>query len=90
MHNERIKTFDDISRYLELEAKRKDANCTATLVAKVGKHKGYKPQCKGQLKGARLASAENLAPRDDRATKCCRGKHDGKNDKSKLKCYNCG
>ncbi|KAF7113365.1 hypothetical protein RHSIM_RhsimUnG0133700 [Rhododendron simsii] len=35
-HNEGIKNFDDISRHLELEAERIDANNSAALVAKAG------------------------------------------------------
>ncbi|KAL7191241.1 hypothetical protein ACSBR2_023335 [Camellia fascicularis] len=46
MHNEGIKTFDDISRHLKFKIEHKDTNHTATLVAKVGNRKGYKLQCK--------------------------------------------
>ncbi|CAL5356408.1 unnamed protein product [Camellia sinensis] len=45
-HNEGIKTFDSISRHLELEADGKDANCSATLVTKARRHRRYKPQRK--------------------------------------------
>ncbi|KAG5548704.1 hypothetical protein RHGRI_014154 [Rhododendron griersonianum] len=41
-HNEGIKNFDDISRHLELEAERVDANRSATLVAKAGQRNGRK------------------------------------------------
>ncbi|KAF7116718.1 hypothetical protein RHSIM_RhsimUnG0017000 [Rhododendron simsii] len=46
-HNERIKNFDDISRHLELEAERVDANRSAALVAKAGQRNGRRSQHKG-------------------------------------------
>ena len=64
---------------LELETERIDGNHNVALVAHAGQYKGYKPQRKGQQKGARQGKVENLAPKNAVITK----RHWGKRGKRK-------
>ena len=82
-HSENIRTFDDISRHLELEAERIEANRAAAFVAKVDKREGFGPKRKKQ--GSR---ASGLTPKTGKDKKAKRGAR-GKKNLSKLKCYNC-
>ena len=79
---------------MELEAERQEANRITALMAKTsisgGEHKasGPKRAAKGKL-AQRKGRAKKLAPKDDKPKKR-RGKHAGKKDASKLKCFNSG
>ena len=50
-HNENIKSFDDISRHLELEVECIEVNPVTTFVAKVDKCEGFVPKHKRQDRG---------------------------------------
>ena len=47
-HNENIKTFDDVSCHLELEAELIEVNRATIFVAKVNKYEGFRPKRKRQ------------------------------------------
>lgn len=83
-HNENIKTFDDISCHLDLEAERVKENKVATFVAKAKRHEGFGLKCKRH--GSR---ALGLTPKNGKSKKVKRGACGKKKDLSKLKCYNC-
>ncbi|XP_017972522.1 PREDICTED: uncharacterized protein LOC108661144 [Theobroma cacao] len=85
--DEQIKIFDDISHHLELEVEHREVIRSTALIAQAGNRKGYVPQQKRQQK---KGMTENLRPKNDGVTKFQRGKHGGKKDNSKLKCFNCG
>ena len=91
-YKENIKTFDDLSRQLELEAERLEV-FKATKVAKLGsayvanndsrmpigsRHKNYAPW---------QDSSNGYAPKKAKNTKCKLGKHSGKGKNGK--CFNC-
>ncbi|KAF5441797.1 hypothetical protein F2P56_036998 [Juglans regia] len=87
MHNENIKDFDDVSRNLELEAKRLEAvkpNYTAYVVDSSSR-KVSRPKRKKSKNVVTAGQIKNVLGTSQRSK---RGKH-GKN-KSKLKCFNCG
>jgi hypothetical protein len=86
-HNEKIKTFDDVSHYLELEAELLEAakpNSSAYL-AESSLRKAYRPKHKNNDKHGIVGPR----PKKARTYKCKRGKRIGKKDKSKLLCFNC-
>ena len=78
-HNEGIKTFDDVSRHLELEAERVKVTRAATMVATAGQKKGNTSQPKKGKKPAAKKGKISKQPRDKR----------GKKSLKKIKCYNC-
>ena len=87
-HNDNIKNFSDISRHVELEAERQEANRSAVLVAQSGRRQGNRPRQNGNGKQNKQAGANG--PKGKKITKRHRGKRGGKKDISKVKCYNCG
>jgi hypothetical protein len=87
-HNENIKTFDDVSRHLELEAERLEAakpNSSA-YVAESSSRKANRPKRKNNDKHG----AAGPRPKKGRTYKRKKGKRASKKDKSKLLCFNCG
>jgi len=84
-HNESIKTFDDLSRHLLLEAERRVASRSTAIVAQAdrrsNKNKRNGQQKAGQSKG-------NIPPSKDGKVGKRKGKR-GKKNVSKVKCYNC-
>jgi hypothetical protein len=78
-HNEGIKTFDDVSRHLELEAERVKVTRAATMVATAGQKKGNTSQPKKGKKPAAKKGKISKQPRGKR----------GKKSLKKIKCYNC-
>jgi hypothetical protein len=88
MHNENIKTFDDVSRHLELEAKCLEAAKpnNSTYLVESSLRKPYRPKRKNNDKHG----AAGPRPKKVRTYKRKRGKCVSKKDKSKLLCFNCG
>lgn len=87
-HNENIKTFDDVSRHLELEVEHLKAakpNSYA-YVAESSLRKANRPKLKNNDKHGALGPR----PKKARTYKRKKGKCVGKKDKSKLLCFNCG
>jgi hypothetical protein len=87
-HNENIKTFEDVSRHLELEAERLEAakpNSSANL-AESSSHKAFRLKHKNNGKHG----TAGLAPKKERTNKRKRGKRASRKDKSKMICFNCG
>jgi hypothetical protein len=87
-HNENIKTFDDVSRHLELEAERLEAakpNNSAYL-AESSSRRANRPKRKNNDKHR----ATGPRPKKARTYKRKKGKCAGKKDKSKLLCFNYG
>jgi hypothetical protein len=85
-HNEKIKTFDDVSRHLELEVESLKAikrNSFAYL-AKSSSRRAYRPKRKNNDKHG----VAGPRPKKARTYKRKRGKHVGKKDKSKVLCFN--
>jgi hypothetical protein len=88
MHNENIKTFDDVLRHLELEAKCLEAanpNSFAYVVESSSR-RANRPKRKNNDKHG----AARPRPMKARTNKHKRGKRAGKKDKYKLLCFNCG
>ena len=91
-HNENIKTFDDLSRHLEMEAERLEAS-KATKVAKSGSAymanndfrvpRGFK----GKNYALRQDFGNRPKPKKAKNTKCKLGKCSGKGNNGK--CFNC-
>ncbi|GAV82368.1 zf-CCHC domain-containing protein [Cephalotus follicularis] len=88
-HNENIKNFADVSGYVELEAEREEAIRATALFSQGGKRHGNWSKRKSKGKSGNKAGPSNQGPRDGRVSKRHRGKHGGKKDKTKVKCYNC-
>nr|CAD1829389.1 unnamed protein product [Ananas comosus var. bracteatus] len=86
-HSENIKTFNDISRHLELEAERLEVNCSVALVARSEKRNGIVPKRKKRHNNG-AQKKWNQAPQGG-VGKRHRGKRAGNKDATKLKCYNC-
>ena len=88
-HNENIKNFADISKHVELEAERQEANRITALMARTSisgsECRAYGPKRNAKGKGG----ANKLAPKAEKPRKR-RGKSAGKKNVSKLKCFNCG
>jgi len=89
MHNEKIKTFDDLLRHLELEAKRLEvvkAN-GSSYTAQSGSRKLFGSKLKKNQGGKN----ENSGPAPEKAnsTKRKRSKRDEKG-KTSIVCFNCG
>lgn len=85
-YGENIKTFSDISCYLELVAKCMEASSSVALVARSHKHRRFKP--KREKYGDNVEQKnKNQTPQDEiwkrRKDKCVNSR-----DVSKLKCYN--
>ena len=78
-HNEGIKTFDDVSRHLELEKERIKVTRAATMVATAGQKKRNTSQPKIGKKPAAKKGKISKQPRGKR----------GKKSLKKIKCYNC-
>jgi len=94
-HNENIKTFADISRHVELEAERQEANRITVQMAKASisgkERRATGPKRKSQnMPTGKQGRAGALAPKAGKIKKHARGKRGGKRDPSKSKCYNCG
>ncbi|OMO58188.1 Integrase, catalytic core [Corchorus capsularis] len=93
-HNERVRTFEDIARHLELEDERLKAAKPATdgvaNVAESNSRKASGPKRKWTGKFVGKRDADEPAPKRARTTKRHRGKRGGKKDKAKMACYNCG
>ena len=93
-HNENIKNFPDISKHVELEAERQEANRITALMARTSisgsERRAYGPKRNAKGKQAqKKVGANKLAPKADKPKKR-RGKRAGKKNVSKLKCFNCG
>jgi hypothetical protein len=88
MHNENIKTFDDVLRHLELEAKCLEAANPNSFayVAESSSRRANRPKRKNNDKHG----AARPRPMKARTNKRKRGKRAGKKDKYKLLCFNCG
>ena len=90
MHNENIKTFDDISYHLEIEAEPLEAAKIndSSYTAQSGSRKPSGPKRKKNQD----KKNENPRPELEKAnsTKRKRGKRGGKKDKTSTTCYNCG
>ena len=88
MHNENIRTFDDVSCHLELEAECLEVakpNSSAYL-AESSSCRANRPKRKNNDKHGVVGPR----PKKTRTYKRKRSKHIGKKDKSKLLCFNCG
>ena len=88
-HNENVKTFEDVSRHLELEAERLEAarpNGSA-MVAESGSRKTSGSKRKRTNEGKKAGNGR--APNGANVVKHKRGRRGGKRDKSKSICYNC-
>ena len=83
-HNDNVKTFEDISRHLELEDERLEA-------AKPFNEANYASSSSGMKRKrsnfGNKASEQPNPKKQKRHAK--RGKKGGKKDKTKMKCYNC-
>ena len=91
-HNENIKTFDDVTRYLELEAKRLEAAkpISSVHMAETSSCKASRPKRKQLDYAPRQVRPNRPPPKKAKFVKRnTRGKRE-KKDKSKLTCYNCG
>ena len=91
-HDKNIKTFDDVARYLELEAEHLEAAKPISFVHMVetSSHKTSKPKCKQPNYALGQERPNGPPPKKAKFVKHnTRGKHI-KKDKSKLTCYNCG
>lgn len=92
-HNDNIKTFDDLSRHLELEAERLDAakaNASAYLARPSGQRKASWPKRKNQKNAPKLGTNDSNAPKKAKTTLRKRGKRGGKKGMNNKACYNCG
>ena len=90
IHNENIKNFADISRYVKLEAESQEVTKSTALIAHGGQRKpnGFKRKDKG--KASRQGGPSTSAPKVNKsANKHKRGKRSAKKNISKVKCYNC-
>ena len=81
-HNENIKNFADISKHVELEAERQEANRITTLMARTSisgsERRAYGPKRNAKGKQAqKKGGANKLAPKADKPKKR-RGKRAGK------------
>ena len=90
MHNESVKTFEDISRHLELEAERLEAAKSDGSAMVVESSSRRTSQFKhGKAEGApKKQAAAALKPNGARNFKR-RGTRGGKKAKAKLTCFNC-
>ena len=91
-HNENIKTFDDVARHLELEAKRLEAAKPISSVYMVETRtcKASRPKCKQPDYASGQERPNGPPSKKAKFVKCnTRGKH-AKKEKSKLTYYNCG
>jgi hypothetical protein len=92
-HNENIKSFDDVACHLEFEAERLEAakpNCSVYM-AETNSHRASRHKCKRPDYTPRQVQPSEPTPKKAKTTKrTIRGKRGGKNDKSKLTCYNFG
>ncbi len=61
MHNESIKTFNNISCHLELEAECLEANCSVALVARSEKRGGITPQGKKHYNNKAQKSSDQVS-----------------------------
>ncbi|KAK2985549.1 hypothetical protein RJ640_014149 [Escallonia rubra] len=87
-HSENIKNFSDVSQHVILEAETRDADKTLTYVAQEGPRNANGKRERQSKKGKR-GEASTSAPKEGRMMKRKRGKRGGKNDMSKVKCFNC-
>ena len=89
-HNDNIKTFDAVSKHLEMEDERQRAlvHPSVALVAKGGKSKGKRP-----FRGKQAKKGQH-APQSSRVGKGMAKKQKAKANRDKsiarVKCYNCG
>ena len=92
-HNENIKSFDDVARHLEPEAKCLEAakpNCSIYM-AETNSCRASRPKRKSPDYTPRQVQPSGPAPKKAKTTKrTTRGKRGGKKDKSNLTYYNCG
>ena len=92
-HNKNIKSFDDVTRHLELEAERLEAAKPngSVYMAETNSCRASRPNCKSPDYTPRQVQPSRPAPKKAKTTKqTTRRKCGGKKDKSKLTCYNCG
>ncbi|KAK2994001.1 hypothetical protein RJ640_005873 [Escallonia rubra] len=87
-HSENIKKFSDVSQHVILEAETRDADKTLTYVAQEGSHNANGKR-RGQSRKGKKGEASTSAPKEGKIKKRKRGKRRGKNDLSKIKCFNC-
>ena len=90
-HNENIKTFDDVTHHLELEAKRLEAAkpISSVHMAETSLRKASRPKRKQPNYALGQERPNGPPPKKAKFVKRnTRGKH-AKKDKSKLTCYNC-
>ncbi|XP_058228396.1 uncharacterized protein LOC131336538 [Rhododendron vialii] len=90
-HNENLKTFDDVGRHLQFEAKCLKAakpNSSANMVES-NSRQASRPKRKCFEISNKHGGATSLAPKKTKIMKCKRGKRDGQKSKAKLVCYNC-
>jgi hypothetical protein len=87
MYNENIKTFDDVSCHLELEFEHLEAAKpnSSTYLVELSLHMAFTPKRKNNDK----QGATRPAPNKVRTIKRKRGKHAGREDKSKVVCFHC-
>ena len=90
-HNDNIKTFDDIVRYLELEDECLQAAgiSNKAYVTKSGSKKSFHKR-KWKWKGSQGKKAKKSKEDKPKGNSCQRGKRGGKKDFLKVKCYNYG
>ncbi|KAK2986846.1 hypothetical protein RJ640_011071 [Escallonia rubra] len=88
IHSENIKNFSDVSQHVILEAETRDADNTLTYVAQEGPRNANDKRGRQSKKGKR-GEASTSAPKEWIMNKRKRGKHGGKKDLSKVKCFNC-
>uniref|UniRef100_A0A1J3IMV5 Retrovirus-related Pol polyprotein from transposon TNT 1-94 n=1 Tax=Noccaea caerulescens TaxID=107243 RepID=A0A1J3IMV5_NOCCA len=85
MHNVNVKTFEDLSRHLELEDERLEAAKPFNEANYASSNSGLKRK---RGNNGNKASDQTDLKRQKKYVK--RGKRGGKKDKTKVKCYNCG
>ncbi|KAK2980552.1 hypothetical protein RJ640_027568 [Escallonia rubra] len=84
-HSENIKNFSDVSQHVILEAETRDADKTRTYVTQKGSRNANGKRGRRSKKG----EASTSAPKEGKIKKRKGGKRGGKNDLSKVKCFNC-
>ncbi|PKI49658.1 hypothetical protein CRG98_029903 [Punica granatum] len=89
-HNENVRTFEDISRHLELEDEclKVAKSSSKANAAHSGQRKTNESKCK-RAGGVPKEDGES-APKKAKSVRRKRGKRGGKKDNNKLTCYNCG
>ena len=90
-HNENIKSFDDVARHLELEAKRLEAAKPngSIYMAETNSRRASKPKRKSPDYTPGQVQPSGPVPKKAKTTKrTTRGKRGGKKDKSNLTYYN--